>query len=53
MKKITRFQYVNQGVNYRGVLAGHLSRDGIQLALLTARKGCAEIWGIEHVLARA
>lgn len=47
MKKITRFCYLSNGVKYSGLLDGHLSKSQIQAALLTQRKGCARIWGIE------
>jgi hypothetical protein len=49
MKKITRFTYLNQGTTYSGTLDGHLNRGQIQMALLAQKKGCANIWGIEHV----
>jgi hypothetical protein len=47
MKKITRFCYQSNGVNYSGCLDGHLSKSQIQFALLAQRKGCARVWGIE------
>lgn len=48
MKKITRFCYQSNGVNYSGCLDGHLNKGQIQSALLAQHKGCARVWGIEH-----
>lgn len=48
MKKITRFSYRSNGTVYRGCLDGHLTHSQIQMALLSRRCGCANIWAIEH-----